>query len=379
MDTDPAFTPSKNQNSRGGLITIISEKKEQDSRGGSKNGQDGKFVSNRPTIIELATQEIQPFQVIPDYDSSTISPYPIVVKSPTSCHCIDGWDKVEFSTAQNQPTLTCHVFYIPEYSETEIAIQKVAIRTMPVGGTCSYVELVRNGDILFNMLLASSESPVVFSHSGARRGSTYADNREDNIRALLAERLGKSITTINKYLNHGEYLSEKTMGEILASDEGKKFFEEAQRNKRILIKNMKSDEKPEQAITAQISKQVISWLKEYQSTGEIKTDFGVEEEPESPDDESFTANRTATKKQAEFGPWQGNSERNDDGGPTFEGVRDEYRAICEMGVKDTEDQKLNLNKLESSAETSIRKLAAVLQQIKALRALENSDAGRGAE
>ena len=58
MDTDLAFTPSKNQNSRGGLITIVSEKKEQDSRGGSKNGQDGKFVSNRPTIIELATQEI---------------------------------------------------------------------------------------------------------------------------------------------------------------------------------------------------------------------------------------------------------------------------------------------------------------------------------
>jgi hypothetical protein len=266
------------------------------------------------------------------------------------------------------------VFYIPEYSETELAIRKVAIRTMPIGGICSYTELVRNANILFNMLLASSENPVVFSHGGARRGPAYADNREDNIRSLLAERLAKSITTINKYLNHGEYLNEETMGEILTSGEGKKLFEAAQRNKRILIKNMKSDEKSDDEIAAEISKQMIFWLKEYQSTGEIKTDFGVEEEPESPDAESLAANKTITEKQAHLNPWQGNSEEENDGGPTFESVRDEYRAICEMGIKDTEDEELNLSKLESSARNSIEKLAAVLQKIMALQALENSDA-----
>ena len=344
MDKEPAFTPNKNQNSQGVLITLDSQKKEQDSRGDLKHDQDARFASNRPIIAELATQEIQPFQIIPDYDSSTISPYPIVVKSPTSCHCIDGWDKVELSNAQNQPTLTCHVFYIPEYSESEIAIRQVAIRTMPLGGTCAYVELVRNANILFNMLLTSSENPVVFSHGGARRGSAYMDNREDNIRALLAERLGKSLTTINKYLNHSEYLSEEKWDEILASGEGKKFFEEAQRNKRILIKNMKSVEKSDQEIMAQISEQMISWLKEYQSTGEIITDFGVEEEPESPDDEIFATNRTAIEKQADFNPWQGNSEEDNERESTFEGVRDEYKAICEMGINDTEDQELNLNK-----------------------------------
>ena len=169
------------------------------------------------------------------------------------------------------------------------------------------------------------------------------------------------------------------MGEILASGAGKKFFEEAQRNKRILIKNMKSDEKSEEEITAQISKQMISWLKEYQTTGEIKTDFGVEEEPESPDDENFATNRTTIEKQAHFNPWQGNSEEDNEREPTFEGVRDEYKAICEMGINDTEDQELNLNKLKSSAETSIQKLAEVLQKIKALEVLGNSGAGRGAE
>ncbi len=379
MDKEPAFTPNKNQNPWGVLITLDSQKKEQDSRGDLKHGQDARFVSNRPVIAELATQEIQPFQVIPDYDSSTISPYPIVVKSPTSCSCIDGWDLIQKAKSTDKSKIACHIFYIPEYSETEIAIRKVAIRTMPVGGTCSYVELVRNADILFNMLLASSENPVVFSHGGARRGSAYADNREDNIRALLAERLGKNRSTINKYLNHSEYLHEETMGEILASGEGKKFFEEAQRNKRILIKNMKSDEKSEEEIAAETSKQMLSWLEEYQSTGEIKTDFGVEEEPESPDDENIATNRTAIEKQADFNPWQGNNEFDDEGGPTFEGVRDEYKAICEMGINDTEDQELNLNKLKSSAETSIQKLAVVLQKIKALQVQENCDADKEAE
>jgi hypothetical protein len=142
---------------------------------------------------------------------------------------------------------------------------------------------------------------------------------------------------------------------------------------------MKSDERSEEEIAAETSEQMSFWLEEYQSTGEIKTDFGIEEEPESPDDEIFATNRTAIEKQADFNPWQGNSEEDNERESTFEGVRDEYKAICEMGINDTEDQELNLNKLKSSAETSIQKLAEVLQKIKALEVLGNSDAGRGAE
>ena len=80
MDRQIAFIPNKNQNSQGGLITLNSEKKEQDSRGDLKHDQNVEFVSNRPTIVELATKEIQPYRVIPDYDSFTISPYPVIVK-----------------------------------------------------------------------------------------------------------------------------------------------------------------------------------------------------------------------------------------------------------------------------------------------------------
>jgi hypothetical protein len=338
-----------------------------------------RYATCQEEIAELKINSIQSCPIIPDYREPTSSSLPLIVQTPVASFCIDGWHFIEEAKDNGRSTIHCHIFRIEQHSDTELAIRKVAIRVMPTGGTCSYAELVRNANILFNMLLASSENPVVFSHGGARRGPAYAANREDNIRFLLAERLGKSITTINKYLNHGEYLSEEKWNEILESGEGKKFFEEAQRNKRILIKNMKSDEKSEDEITAQISKQMISWLNEYQSTGEIKTDFGVEHEPESPDDESLATNKTTTEKQAHLNPWQGNGEKDLEGEPTFEGVRDEYRAICEMAIKNTEDQELTLNKLESSTKNSIEKLAAVLQKIMALQALENSDADKGSE
>ena len=359
--------------------TPAPEKGDQNAPGVLNETQIGRFKTSQEDVAELPVESIQPYLLIPDYRDPTESTLPIVVQSPAGCYCIDGWNFIEQAKAAGQPAIRCYVFHIQDHSETELAIRKVAIRTKPQGGTCSYPELVRNARMLEQIILNEKENPIVFSHGGARRGGSFTNNREDDVREILAERLGKNRSTINKYLNHGEYLSEETMGEILASGAGKKFFEEAQRNKRILIKNMKSDERSEEEIAAETSEQMSFWLEEYQSTGEIKTDFGIEEEPESPDDEIFATNRTAIEKQADFNPWQGNSEEDNERESTFEGVRDEYKAICEMGINDTEDQELNLNKLKSSAETSIQKLAEVLQKIKALEVLGNSDAGRGAE
>ena len=180
--------------------------KYQDSQGGLKSSQTTQSISSQPVIAELDIENIQPFKQIPDYTCHTISPVPIVVISPTSCSCIDGWDLIQGAKSAGCSTIACYAYYIPKHCETEIAIQKVAVRTMPQGGTCSYAELVRNARILFYMLMAAAENPVVFSHGGARKGVNYIDNREENIRELLAERLGKSKTTINKYLSHGEYL-----------------------------------------------------------------------------------------------------------------------------------------------------------------------------
>jgi hypothetical protein len=257
MDRQIAFNPDKNQNSQGGL----------------KQSQTDKFVSSRPIIIELDIQEIQSFQHIPDYTAPTISALPIVVISPKLCSCIDGWELIQKAKSTSNSKIACYAIYIPEHCETEIAIQKVAVRTMPQGGTCSYAELVRNARILFYMLMAAAENPVVFSHGGARRGVNYTDNREENIRELLAERLGKSKTTINKYLGHGEYLIDYSLNTLIESNEGKAFFEEAQKNKRILIKDLISEGKSEEIIAETVSQNMLPWLEEFHETGKIGTEL----------------------------------------------------------------------------------------------------------
>jgi hypothetical protein len=154
----------------------------QASQGGLKHSQTIQSISSQPVIAELEIQKIQPFLQIPDYAYPTISPHPIVVISPTACSCIDGWNLIPNGVSTGNSKITCHAFYIPDHCETEIAIRKVAIRTMPLGGACSYAELVRNAGILFKMLMASVENPIVFSHGGARRGVSHPEIFENDVR-----------------------------------------------------------------------------------------------------------------------------------------------------------------------------------------------------
>lgn len=106
----------------------------QDSQGGLKDSQSIQTVSSKPVIAELDIKDIQPFQKIPDYTCPNTSPVPIVVISPASCTCIDGWDLKQSAKSAGSSTIACYAIYIPEHCETEIAIQKVVVRTMPQGG-----------------------------------------------------------------------------------------------------------------------------------------------------------------------------------------------------------------------------------------------------
>ena len=259
----------------------FNQDKNQDSQGGLKQSQTDKFVSSRPIIAELDIQEIQPFQYIPDYTAPTISPLPIVVISPKLCSCIDGWDLIQNSKSADNSKIACYAFYIPEHCETEIAIQKVAIRTMPQGGICSYAERVRNARILFYMLMASTDNPIVFSHGGARRGVNYTENKENNVGTLLANRLGKSVTTINKYLNHSEFLNAEVIEALINAGAGKKIFEAAQPYKRKVLSNLKSAQKSEAEISAAVSETMLSLWREYQANKKAGLTYNQTDQNES--------------------------------------------------------------------------------------------------
>jgi hypothetical protein len=236
----------------------------QPSPGGSKELLTDKYTTCREDIAELAITDIQPCPIIPDYQTPTLSSLPIFVRTPEACFCIDGFHYIEQATAEGRSTVRCHVYHIAEHSIIELAIRKAAIRVMPQGGKCSYAELVRNAHRLYQVLMNTSDDLVLFTHGGARRGSDFTDSRDSNIRAVLANRLGKSQTTINKYLQHGDGLNDAAMEALVNSGVTKSFFEAFQARKPTIVADQQSEQKDPVAITEAVSNEVMQWLAEPQ-------------------------------------------------------------------------------------------------------------------
>ena len=227
--------------------------------------QPGQFVTTGEEIAELSIATIQPCRNIPDYRDLTESPHPIVIQSPDACHCIDGWNLIEQAQSEGRSTIRCHVFKIDRHSETELAIRKAAVRTKPQGGTCSYAELDRNTCRLFIILYESADDPVLFSHGGYRRGADFAGKRENNIRSVLSERLGKSQTTINKYLQHGEYVSDNAFNELIDANAPKGFFEATQKEKQRYASELESQQTASDEIIRLVSARMLDWLQKGQT------------------------------------------------------------------------------------------------------------------
>ena len=86
------------------------------------------------SIEPLEIANIQHFSGIPDFIDPTRSPYPIVVKSPSSLQCIDGWELIEQAKHRGESSLNCEIIHIQRDSEIEFALWKASVRTMPIGG-----------------------------------------------------------------------------------------------------------------------------------------------------------------------------------------------------------------------------------------------------
>jgi hypothetical protein len=171
---------------------------------------------------------------------------------------------------------------------------------------------VRNVRQIFVIINASQEDPKIYSHGGDRRSQDFTDNKQDNIRILLERRLGKSVKTINKYLNHSEFLDDNTLETLIGASIKKDFFEKAQRKKRVIIRDLKCDGKSDEAITNEISQKMISWLQEYQSTGDISSDDldsdGNDLEGSNSNVEQTNDNNNPSNSLNTFTPWHGREE-----------------------------------------------------------------------
>ena len=326
---------NRHQCSDGDLDRSDEGNSSQNSPGDLKCPSENNSPAISETIQKLSPEEIQPFSLIPDYRTPTTSKYPLVVKTLQSCHCIEGWHLVEEARYKEEAKIHCHVSYLEEFSETELAIRKVAIRTLPQGGKASYAEKVRNFKKLFRHLMTTLENPVLYSHGGTRRGPNYGSNQEDDVRSLMETRTGVSRNTISKYLSYAEYLNDEAMGILVASGAERDFFEEAQKNKRILTKNLRQAEKPEGDMTIKISTAMLNWLEEYRETGGIKSILHeTENRADGADSESSTKKyRCILRSRGRFDHWTESNDSSEAAEPTTETVRDQFTEIAQRMVE----------------------------------------------
>jgi len=361
------------QNSQGVLKFHLGGQINQDSSGVLEKPAAQNFEANFIATQELEIAEIEHFTEIPDFTETTKSSRPIVVKSPTSCHCIDGWELIEKARAQGESRIICTIFHIPEYSATEVAIQKTAIRVMPLGGRCSYPELIRNACRLYKMI-ASSENPVIFGHGGARRGTNYTDNKHDNIRQVLADRLGKSVTTINHYLTYGKYLSDEAMESLVESKATKKFFEAAQINKKDLIKILEGVGENEDVIREEISQTMLGWHDEYEENGKITSLHQSDESSENSDEEDMPQGDESNPRTLEnFEPWEGNSDANDSDLPTRESINDEIKGIGESLICLAGDKEADTAQCIELVQSYILSLSILIQKFQFIENQNNNN------
>ena len=232
--------------------------------------------------IDLPLADIEHYKGIEDYIKLTTSPCPSVVRTPNHCHCIDGYNLVEKARQEGSKTILCHVFNeADEVSESDLALRKTGTRLISEQGKPYYAEKIRNCKKVLALLEQTTENPVMNSHGGVRKGDGYIpNNKEDDLRALMAERLGQAIKTTAKYICYGEYLDDEILETLVQSKVTRDFFDQSAPNKTRLVKNLRSDEKNDLEITAEVSKKMADWLEEYRENKEKITPLFSEKKTE---------------------------------------------------------------------------------------------------
>jgi len=334
--------------------------------------KDSSQAENRPfekSIGPIEIADITHFSGIPDFIDPTRSPYPIIVQSPSSIQCIDGWELVEQAKHRVETSIICEIIHIQRDSEIEYALWKASVRTIPLGGRCIYPEEIRNTCRLFRMLCETAENPVIFSHGGARRGDDYTNCRENNIRLLLEDRLGKKPKTINKYLNHGQFISDEAIQDLIDAREKKGFFEAIQKDKQGLIDELKAEQKSPDEIVKAVSDRVISWFEETQTSdpAEIVITHTEQHEPPATEIQPQQNDGSPTSaKPIEHKHWSGNPSAALEKQPTEDEIRQEFINVGQLLIETAENKELATQERIQVFSAQIMRQSWLIQHLKHL-------------
>jgi len=185
---------------------------------------------------ELNIDEINVFDKIPHFQETSEKTTPTVIRTPTSLDAIDGFHFIKAAKEEGKKAIRCHVLDVREFSDIELSLRKVefGLKT-PINSY--YSEKVRAVKLLEEMLINSSDNPILYRHGGDRKSLDFNNNRGDNIVKLLAERLGKSVNSINIYRSFGRHVNDEVLAELVNRKMKKAFFESFRTNRSKLVRH----------------------------------------------------------------------------------------------------------------------------------------------
>ena len=353
---------------------LFSQDEDQDSSGDLNSTFSPPDKDFKKSIEPLEIANITHFSGIPDFIDPTRSPYPIIVQSPSSLQCIDGWEKIEQAKSQGERVITCEVIHIQRDSEINVAIWKASVRTMPMGGRCIYPEEVRNTCRLFMMLCGPADSYVIFSHGGARRGDRYTNCRENNIRLVLEDRLGKKPKTINKHLNHGQFISDEAIQDLIDAREKKGFFEAIQKDKQGLIDELKAEQKSPDEIVKAVSDRVISWFEEGETSDPAEIIIPQTDQHDPPATEIQSQQNVVpppSVKPIEHKHWPGNPSAALEKQLTEDEICQEFVAIGQLLIETAENKALTIQERIQIFFAQVKRQPRLIQDLKRLLPRQN--------
>jgi hypothetical protein len=234
-----------------------------------------KLSCKEQAFKDLPIKELKHFEIIRDFKIPTRSSCPIVIiyKDSRHSHCVDGWNLVQEAEKKGEDTIKCHVFYMDSFYAPAVVVFKAAMRSMPLGGTCSHAEMMQNIRICFQSINGANEIPKASGHGGNRKGPEFDNKMEQKIIGLLVEHLGKPKRKILEYINHGDGLPDEILEFLVEKGTGRRFFEAVQKNKLNVVARLKQDGISHEVILKEISARMIEWHKEYKKDGEITDEF----------------------------------------------------------------------------------------------------------
>lgn len=300
-----------------------------------------KLSCKEQAFLDLPIKEIKHFNIIRDFKIPTKSIYPIVIifKDSGHYHCIDGWNLVQETEKKGEDTIKCHVFYMDSYYVPAIVVFKAAMRSMPLGGTCSHAEMIQNIRICFQSIKGANEIPKASGHGGNRKGPEFDNKMKQRIIDLLIEHLGKTRRKILEYINHGVDLPDETLEFLVGKEAGRRFFEAVQKNKTNVIARLKQEKVETEAILKHLSARMKEWYEEYQREGEVTDEFKKTELPPEEIDQIPDEIAAQEKKEPQVhNHWTGNSSTQEDLPPTKNQIFEELGAIIDPIIQLQEEK-----------------------------------------